>query len=96
MAVKLAGHARGHTGYYLPDHKALIVGDALVSGHPTCRLNGPQLLPTVFQGSASTAIEALDDIADSPAHITLPGHGPPLEVTAYAAAHQARETGSAF
>lgn len=96
MDVELPGHTRGHTGYYLPDHKALIVGDALVSAHPTSTIAGPQLLPTVFHGSVPAAIAALDDVADIPAQIILPGHGPLLEVTAYAAARLARENGSAF
>ena len=92
MHVDLTGHTRGHTGYYLPGHQALIVGDAIVTVDTTSRLSGSQLLPTVFHGSTRTAISGVDDIAASQAQLLIPRHGLLIEMTAFHGANEARQT----
>jgi glyoxylase-like metal-dependent hydrolase (beta-lactamase superfamily II) len=54
----------------------LISGDALVSGHPTSRLKGPQLLPDMFHHERARAIASLDVLAALDGDVMLPGHGP--------------------
>ncbi|NUS44305.1 MAG: MBL fold metallo-hydrolase, partial [Mycobacteriaceae bacterium] len=46
--VATAGHTAGHTAYYLPGIGAVATGDALVTGHRVSRVDGPQVLPTMF------------------------------------------------
>ena len=95
-AVRLPGHTRGHSGYLLPAHDVLVVGDALVTAHPTSPLHGPQLLPTVFHGSPAAAREALGALGGIPARIVLPGHGPLLRTTPADAAARAAASAPVF
>ena len=48
VPVHTPGHTAGHCAFHLPDAGIVISGDGLVSGHPTSRTSGPQLLPTMF------------------------------------------------
>lgn len=70
------GHTSGHCVYHLPGSGIVITGDALVTGHRTSRVRGPQLLPTMFHHDRPRALEALMVIADIDADVVLPGHGP--------------------
>jgi hypothetical protein len=54
----------------------VISGDALVSGHPTSPLRGPQLLPTMFHADLDVTRASLDIIERIAADTLLPGHGP--------------------
>lgn len=105
VPVRLAGHTAGHVGYYLPDDDVLVAGDALVGGHPTSRLTGPQLLPTVFHASPQRAADALDALTAptapaasiaSVAPTVLPGHGPVITGRLADVVAAARARGSAF
>ncbi len=76
QVVGTAGHTPGHAAYWLHESRVLVVGDALVSAHPTSRLAGVQLLDRMFHADLEAAIGALDELlAFDPLHI-LPGHGP--------------------
>lgn len=96
VPVPLPGHTRGHTAYLLPAQGVLVVGDALVTAHPTSGLQGPQLLPSVFHGSPSGAAQALARLDPVSAQFVLPGHGPLLRSTPAQAAARASEVGAAF
>ena len=53
----------------------LVSGDALITGHPLLRRNGPQLLPAVFSHSQSGCLRSLDALALLETDVLLPGHG---------------------
>lgn len=76
VPVHTPGHTVGHCVYHLPEAGLLISGDALVSGHPTSRLRGPQLLPAMFHHDLAGARAALDIVEKIDADTLLPGHGP--------------------
>jgi glyoxylase-like metal-dependent hydrolase (beta-lactamase superfamily II) len=69
----------------------LISGDALVSGHPTARIRGPQLLPGMFHHERARALASLDVLEDLDADVLLPGHGPVHRGPLRQAAQRARE-----
>lgn len=76
VPVHTPGHTDGHCAYHLPGTGVLISGDALVSGHPTSRLEGPQLLPDMFHHERPRALASLDVLAELEGELLLPGHGP--------------------
>ncbi|WFB88523.1 MULTISPECIES: MBL fold metallo-hydrolase [Streptomyces] len=76
VPVHTPGHTAGHCAYVLPRHGVLVSGDALVTGHPTSRVKGPQLLPVMFDKDRRRALESLGFIEDTASDILLPGHGP--------------------
>ncbi|ABG92591.1 probable beta lactamase [Rhodococcus jostii RHA1] len=76
VPVLVPGHTSGHTVYHLPDHGVVISGDALITGHPTSPISGPQLLPQWLNHYYGTAAVSLDIIGELGADILLPGHGP--------------------
>ncbi|MDN3351411.1 MBL fold metallo-hydrolase [Actinomadura sp. DC4] len=90
VPVHTPGHTRGHCAYHLPESGVLITGDALITGHPTSRVQGPQMLARMFHHDWDGALNALDVLADRDAEILLPGHGPAHEGSPAAAADQAR------
>ncbi|MFF7985189.1 MBL fold metallo-hydrolase [Streptomyces sp. NPDC007901] len=90
VPVHTPGHTDGHTVYHLPEAGIVISGDALVSGHRTSRIQGPQLLPDMFHHERARAVASLDLIAELDADALLPGHGPLHRGSVKAAAQQAR------
>ncbi|MFF7376525.1 MBL fold metallo-hydrolase [Streptomyces massasporeus] len=76
VPVHTPGHTDGHCAYHLPGTGVLISGDALVSGHPTARVEGPQLLPGMFHHERPRALASLDVLAELDGELLLPGHGP--------------------
>ncbi len=91
VPVHTPGHTDGHCAYHLPGTGVLISGDALVSGHPTSRVVGPQLLPDMFHRERSRAVASLDVLARLEGELLLPGHGPVHRGPVGDAAHRARE-----
>ncbi|MFF7145079.1 MBL fold metallo-hydrolase [Streptomyces nodosus] len=91
LPIPTPGHTDGHCAYQLPDTGTLITGDALVSGHPTSRQQGPQLLPRMFHHDRSRALDSLGALEELDADVLLPGHGPVVRTTARAAVQHARE-----
>jgi glyoxylase-like metal-dependent hydrolase (beta-lactamase superfamily II) len=89
--VHTPGHTLGHVVFHLPDKGVLITGDALVSGHATSRLRGPQLLPGMFHHERDRAVTSLDVLETLDADVLLPGHGPVHHGPAGQAARRARE-----
>ncbi|MGW7516271.1 MBL fold metallo-hydrolase [Streptomyces sp. NPDC054796] len=91
VPVATPGHTDGHTAFHLPHAGVLITGDALVTGHPTSRVRGPQLLPRMFDAHRERARESLSVLAELAADTLLPGHGPAHSGPARAAAQEAYE-----
>jgi glyoxylase-like metal-dependent hydrolase (beta-lactamase superfamily II) len=77
VPVPTYGHTSGHCAYHLPDAGVVATGDALVTGHPTARLSGPQVLPAFFNHTPGTCVPALSALAELDAGIVVPGHGEP-------------------
>jgi glyoxylase-like metal-dependent hydrolase (beta-lactamase superfamily II) len=76
VPIPTPGHTVGHCAYLLPDSGILVSGDALVTGHPTSRITGPQLLPGMFHTDRERARDALLALEDIDADHLFPGHGP--------------------
>lgn len=77
VPVPTPGHSVGHTAFHLPDRGVLFTGDALVTGHPTSRRTGPQLLPGFFHHDRAGALASLVALGSVEADVLLPGHGEP-------------------
>ncbi|MEV6404915.1 MBL fold metallo-hydrolase [Streptomyces bobili] len=91
VPVHTPGHTDGHTVFHLPEAGILVSGDALVSGHATSRVRGPQLLPGMFHHERARALASLEVIASLAADTLLPGHGPVHRGPVREAAQRARE-----
>ncbi|MFC5854262.1 MBL fold metallo-hydrolase [Streptomyces chlorus] len=91
VPVHTPGHTDGHCVFHLPHLGVVVSGDALVSAHPTSRIDGPQLLPRMFHHERATAIGSLDILAELAGDLTLPGHGPAHRGSLAGAAELARE-----
>ncbi|GAA2533269.1 MULTISPECIES: MBL fold metallo-hydrolase [Streptomyces] len=91
VPVPTPGHTDGHCAFHLPGRGVLVSGDALVSGHPTSRIRGPQLLPDMFHHERAAAVASLDALAALDGDLLLPGHGPAHEGSVRDAARLARE-----
>ncbi|MFR9798439.1 MBL fold metallo-hydrolase [Streptomyces sp. MS06] len=89
--VHTPGHTLGHCAFHLPHAGVLVSGDALVSGHPTSRREGPQLLPRMFHHERTAALASLDTLERLDADVLLPGHGPAHRGPTRSAVRQARE-----
>ncbi|AGZ51928.1 MBL fold metallo-hydrolase [Mycobacterium kansasii] len=73
MAVFTPGHTNGHCSYLVDG--VLASGDALITGHPLLRRDGPQLLPAIFSYSQQNCIRSLSALALLETEILAPGHG---------------------
>ncbi|MEU9338277.1 MBL fold metallo-hydrolase [Streptomyces sp. NPDC048290] len=76
VPVPTPGHTLGHCAFHLPDAGVVVSGDALVTGHATSRLRGPQLLPGMFHHERAAARASLQRLGALDAGLLLPGHGP--------------------
>jgi glyoxylase-like metal-dependent hydrolase (beta-lactamase superfamily II) len=68
------GHTGGHCSYLVDG--VLVSGDALITGHPLIRHDGPQLLPAIFSLSQENCIQTLSALAQLETEVLAPGHGP--------------------
>ncbi|WP_121750666.1 MBL fold metallo-hydrolase [Streptomyces sp. E2N166] len=91
VPVHTPGHTDGHCAYHLPGAGVVISGDALVSGHATSRIAGPQLLPGMFHHDLARTVASLDVLAALDGDVLLPGHGPVHRGLVKEAARQAQE-----
>lgn len=76
--VAAHGHTKGHSGYLVLDGDGLISGDALVSGHMTSTVAGPQCISKHFQHDIDANRAAVQSFTTLDASTLLPGHGPLL------------------
>ncbi|MFG2264079.1 MBL fold metallo-hydrolase [Streptomyces sp. NPDC048720] len=94
VPVHTPGHTDGHCVYHLPDAGIVISGDALVVGHATSRITGPQLLHRFFDHERARTLASLELIGALDGDTLLPGHGAVHRGPLRAAAEQARERAS--
>jgi glyoxylase-like metal-dependent hydrolase (beta-lactamase superfamily II) len=74
--VATTGHTSGHLSFYIPSARAVITGDALVTGHAVSPVCGPQLLPAVFHHRPAEVLGSMEVLRQLGAETILPGHGP--------------------
>jgi glyoxylase-like metal-dependent hydrolase (beta-lactamase superfamily II) len=91
VPVHTPGHTLGHCAFHLPDVGVVVSGDGLVSGHPTARAKGPQLLPDMFHHERERALASLDAYEGLEGDVLVPGHGPVHRGSVAEAARRARE-----
>jgi glyoxylase-like metal-dependent hydrolase (beta-lactamase superfamily II) len=75
VVVPTPGHTSGHVALHLPERGALLVGDALMTGHALARATGPRLLPDYFNTDTAAARASLHRLAPLSADVLVPGHG---------------------
>lgn len=73
-SVPTPGHTGGHCSYMVDG--VLVSGDALITGHPVSRRQGPQLLPAVFNHDETACLRSLEALGMLDTEVLLPGHGP--------------------
>lgn len=77
QVVPAPGHTTGSVCFLEPESRALLTGDAVVSGHPLLRETGElQQLPAFFQHDADQAALSARRLVLCDAAVVLPGHGP--------------------
>ncbi|MET7684978.1 MBL fold metallo-hydrolase [Streptomyces sp. NPDC005423] len=91
IPVHTPGHTDGHCVFHLPEAGLVISGDTLVTGHPTSRIRGPQLLPDMFHHERDRTVASLAVLETLDADVLLPGHGPAHDGPVRDAARRARE-----
>jgi glyoxylase-like metal-dependent hydrolase (beta-lactamase superfamily II) len=74
MAIPTPGHTGGHCSYVVDG--VLVSGDALVTGHPVSKVQGPQLLPGLFNHDQDSCVRSLGALGMLDTDVVLPGHGP--------------------
>lgn len=75
VVVATPGHTAGHVALHLPERGALLVGDALMTGHALARSCGPRLLPDFFHADPHLARTSLTRLETLSAEVLVPGHG---------------------
>lgn len=89
LALPTPGHTSGHCSYLVDG--VLVAGDALVTGHPLLRRNGPQLLPSMFNHDEAGCRASLSVIGATGTDLLIPGHG---DLWVGPAADAARQAGA--
>jgi glyoxylase-like metal-dependent hydrolase (beta-lactamase superfamily II) len=92
--VATPGHTPGHLALHLPDHDAVITGDALVTLDPYTTLTGPRLVAKAALADGAQNLASLDRIAETGESRLLPGHGEPCHGPAEEAVAIARRNGT--
>jgi glyoxylase-like metal-dependent hydrolase (beta-lactamase superfamily II) len=91
--IATSGHTSGHVAYYMPSVGAVAIGDGLATGHPTSRLVGAQILPSMFNHCTSgEAVAALEVLTGLDAGVVIPGHGAPLHASVEDAVAAAKDS----
>jgi glyoxylase-like metal-dependent hydrolase (beta-lactamase superfamily II) len=93
--VPAPGHTDGEVVVHLPDHGAVISGDALVTLDPYTGRHGPRVVARAATNDAQVALESLGAIAALDVAAVLPGHGEPWLQGARSAVDAARAAGVA-
>jgi glyoxylase-like metal-dependent hydrolase (beta-lactamase superfamily II) len=77
-ALHIPGHTRGHCAYHFEDHRALFVGDAIVTWNPYTGLRCPQIPSRASNSDSEMCVRSLRRLVDVDASIVLSGHGDPV------------------
>lgn len=93
--VPAPGHTDGEVVLHLPDHGAVLTGDALVTLDPYTGRRGPRVVARAATNDARVALDSLDAIAALDVAAVLPGHGEPWLEGSRAAVDAARLAGVA-
>jgi glyoxylase-like metal-dependent hydrolase (beta-lactamase superfamily II) len=88
--IATPGHTLGSVSFHFQDRDAIVVGDALVTRDPYTGALGPRVVARAATADARLALQSLDAIAETHAHIVLPGHGEPWRDGAVRAVERAR------
>jgi glyoxylase-like metal-dependent hydrolase (beta-lactamase superfamily II) len=86
--IHLPGHTPGSAAVWFESIGALMVGDALTTGHVLTGEHGPR--PAPFTLDEAQAMESLSRIEDLPVRWLLPGHGAPSQTDVREAVQQIR------
>jgi glyoxylase-like metal-dependent hydrolase (beta-lactamase superfamily II) len=86
--IHIPGHTPGSAAVWFESVGALMVGDALTTGHVLTGEQGPR--PAPFTLDPAGAMASLARIADLPAEWLLPGHGAPWRGDLHEAVEQVR------
>ncbi|MCL2514920.1 MAG: MBL fold metallo-hydrolase [Microbacteriaceae bacterium] len=78
--VPLPGHSPGSVAVYVPEHRAVFVGDALTTRDVLTGRTGPA--PAPFTDDPGTANASLDALLELDIRLVIPGHGAPWRGTA--------------
>jgi glyoxylase-like metal-dependent hydrolase (beta-lactamase superfamily II) len=89
VPLHVPGHTAGSAVFELPGERAIVTGDALVTGHPTTSARGPQLLHPVFSSDHGRAVRSLELLGGLDVDVLLPGHGPAARMSLSAAVRRA-------
>lgn len=76
--IATGGHTSGHASFFVRSAKAVVTGDALITGHAVSPVCGLQLLPAVFHHRPAKILASVEVLKQLGAEIILPGHGPAL------------------
>jgi len=93
--VPAPGHTDGELVVHLPDHGAVITGDALVTLDPYTGREGPRVVARAATNDGRVALESLTAIAALDVPVVLTGHGEPWRQGSQAAVDAARAAGVA-
>lgn len=74
--IATGGHTSGHVSFLVPSARAIVTGDALITGHAISPASGPQMLPAVFHHRPAETWASLEVLRQLGAETILPGHGP--------------------
>ena len=93
--VPAPGHTDGEYVVHLPDHDAVLTGDALVTLDPYTGRRGPRVVARAATNDARVALDSLAAIAALDVTAVLPGHGVPWLQGSRSAVDAARLAGVA-
>jgi glyoxylase-like metal-dependent hydrolase (beta-lactamase superfamily II) len=86
------GHTDGSTVIELPDRRALITGDALVTLDPYTGRTGPRIVAPAATHDSKQARASLTPLAGLPVDHVLPGHGAPWHASIASAVEHAQRS----
>ena len=93
--VPAPGHTDGELVVHLPDHGAVLTGDALVTLDIYTGRRGPRVVARGATNDAATALDSLGEIAELDVSAVLTGHGEPWLQGSVVAVDLARAAGVA-
>nr|WP_232530701.1 MBL fold metallo-hydrolase [Microlunatus antarcticus] len=93
--VPAPGHTDGELVVHLPNHGAVLTGDALVTLDPYTGRRGPRVVARAATNDARLALDSLTAVAELDVAAVLPGHGEPWLRGSRAAVDAARAAGVA-
>jgi glyoxylase-like metal-dependent hydrolase (beta-lactamase superfamily II) len=77
IVIHIPGHTPGSVAFHVPSVDAVVVGDAMTTGHVLTGAMGPQ--PAPFTIDPEQALASMGRLGDLSATWVLPGHGPPWD-----------------